>query len=231
MTGNTRSLTFSDFNVFGGSIDSVRLSCNASQDTFRLISYVNCNIQDKSYSHSSESIIRKSVEYIEAAIIAAGDVEVKGNALITGEIIEHATVDFEEIFGITKAAMRDSAVHYYLDPPNNVTPVDSITWVDVSGGDSFKLTTTGWYGSGILIVDGDCDITGGIFEGVLYVMGSLYMRGNDYSLGMIFVECDADIQTEIAGTSNITYDADIVALYLENPPTRNVCKILYWDEN
>ena len=231
ITGNTSILTFTDFNAFGGSIDSIRLSCNTEQDTFRVISYVNCNILDKSYSHSSESIIRKSLEYIPAAILAAGDIVVTGNAEITGEVIEQAIIDFEEIFGITKAAMRDSADYYYLDPPNNVQPVAGITWVDLSAGQSLRMTVPAWYGSGILIANGDCDITGGVFEGILYVVGSLYIRGNDFAGGMIFVECDADIITEIAGTAIISYDADIVEQYLENPPTRNVFKIIYWDEN
>ena len=228
--GNTTQHTFSDFNAFEGAIDSIRISCNVSKDTFYVNSFVNSSIVSEDVKNVSESIICKKEKLLKAAIIAAGEVVIKGNATIEGDVIEYATVDFEEIFGCTKEEMRANATRIYLDPPNNVEPVDDTTWVDLSGGNSLKVTNEHWHGTGILIVNGDCDITGGCFDGVLYVIGSLFVRGNDYALGIVFVECDADIETEIAGTSYIAYDEMIVTQYLPNPPMENVYKIIYWDE-
>jgi len=53
------------------------------------------------------------------------------------------------------------------------------TWFEVPEGGKAKITNAGWSGSGILVVEGDIEVNGGTFTGVLYVIGNLSIAGND----------------------------------------------------
>ena len=64
---------------------------------------------------------------------------------------------------------------------------------------------------------GDLKITGGTFNGVIWVMGNLEISGNAHINGAIFVDGNAEDTTEVAGTPNIDYDlSKIVAAFGSN---------------
>lgn len=125
----------------------------------------------------------------------------KGSAEILGtpDILENPSPTFEEIFGMTEEEMKALAT-VYTDPPNNVpNPANGVTWIE---GDA-QYTQSGWIGQGVLIVTGNLRLTGGVFKGVIYVMGSVDTQaGNAYIKGALMVAGDGDF----AGTTNIVYD-------------------------
>jgi hypothetical protein len=127
---------------------------------------------------------------------------------------------FEDVFGVTMAQMQGFATNKYTNPGNN--PVCSgITWVD---GD-LKATTSSWGGSGVLIVNGDFEMSGGNFTGVIYVVGTFRMTGNARIDGSILSQSMADV-TGIFGTADIAYNPSAV------DQANNVYpfKILTWQE-
>jgi len=149
---------------------------------------------------------------ITSAITASGDVEVKGSAQVNGTIDEENGVfNFEDVFGISKEAMRNGATHLYTDPANNITPVDHVTWVDINSLAEMKITASGWSGSGILVVNGDLNITGGHFSGIIWVIGTLKVSGNPVIDGAIFVESGAEFDTTITGSPTISFDSNAVS--------------------
>ncbi len=128
----------------------------------------------------------------------------KGSGTITGSPTATATApfpSFEEIFSISFAQMESIATTKYNLPANNAV-ADRITWCN---GD-FQVTTSGWKGEGILIVNGDFKMTGGEFTGIIYVKGSFDMSGNASLIGGIFSENTADIELT-TGTSSLLYTA------------------------
>ena len=91
---------------------------------------------------------------------------------------------------------------------NDVT--DLITWVNAPGAKS-KITTNHWEGSGILVVIGDLDITGGEFDGVIWVEGELKVAGQGDVDGAILVAGGPSDSTKVTGNSEVEYDADAVS--------------------
>lgn len=125
-----------------------------------------------------------------------------GSAIISGnpDILEEVPpATFEEIFGLTEAQMKAFAA-VYNNPSNNFPdPANGITWIDGNA----NYTKKGWSGKGILIVTGDLKLTGGTFEGVIYVKGSLDgQAGNSDVRGAIVMGGEA----RISGTSSIIHD-------------------------
>jgi hypothetical protein len=170
------------------------------------------------------------------AIEANGEIKVSGAVAINGGVSENTTLDFEYIFGITPAEMEAMADHNYTDPPNNQMPVDKITWVNLSSESSFRISQTGWTGSGILVVKEPSgsttpalEIEGGVFNGVIWVIGNLRISGNAIINGAIFVENGSAEVTRLTGTPAITYDFSVVEdafKYLGN----TVTDISNWQE-
>ncbi|MFH1856303.1 MAG: hypothetical protein ABH836_03610 [Candidatus Omnitrophota bacterium] len=153
---------------------------------------------------------------INYAILTEGVLDIKGNASIDtdedgtpneeGEdYLENVTLSFQDTFGISKAEMKSRATINYTDPANNQVPVSGITWVDFDSGTEFEITTTGWSGSGILVVDGDLKITSGTFNGVIWVIGTLKISGNPTIKGALLVESGTEVDTTVTGTADITY--------------------------
>jgi len=189
----------------------------------------------KNVSQIVQVIVRQipSSTDIDAVLESGGTVQVKSNAVtISGKvkardgiIDEHDQIDdldeiidpllfsdpdayFEEIFNTTKDQMMEKAKRdgiYYEYPPNNA-PAHEITWVEVPEG-SFQITRDDWLGEGILIVNGDLQITGGIFNGIIWVTGNIAM-GNPVINGAVFVE--GEITVDIAGTVDLIYDPDAI---------------------
>ena len=164
---------------------------------------------------------------VTTALAAGGNVKVGGNASVNGGTLAGVTVpsgytattqgsgtivgspdtatapfpSFEEIFSISFEQMESIATTKYNLPANNAV-ADRITWCN---GD-FQVTTTGWTGSGILIVNGDLKMTGGEFTGIVYVKGSFDMAGNASLVGGAFSENTATIELT-TGTSTLVYNA------------------------
>lgn len=168
---------------------------------------------------------------ITSAITASGDVEVRGSAEVNGTVDEEAVFDFEDVFGISKEAMRNGATYYYTDPANNITPVDHATWVDIDTATEMKITTSGWSGSGILVVDGNLNITGGHFSGIIWVIGTLSVSGNPVIDGAIFVESGTEFETTITGNPTVSFDSSAVSDAFGFIPTTSSPTIIGWKED
>jgi Tfp pilus assembly protein PilX len=112
-----------------------------------------------------------------------------------------------------------------------------ITWFEWDGNNDYlnppkaEITASSWTGTEVLVVyGGDLKITGGTFEGVVYVKskeitvvidgepqvkhvgGNLGIAGNAEITGAIFVDGSVDGVTGISGTPTITYDPTKVTL-------------------
>ncbi len=153
----------------------------------------------------------------EHGIETQGDIQMSGSAQINpaGSAQPFSTLDFEDLFGFTKEEIRTFADNRYLDPPNNVVPCDGITWVDVQGANKFRITNSAWHGSGILIINGDmaidvdATITGGKFDGIIYITGELEIpAGNPVLSGTVLVEDAVTDITKLLGNLTINYDQD-----------------------
>ena len=144
---------------------------------------------------------------------------------------ENYTFDFEDIFGISKDAMKSGAVHFYTDPANNIMPVDHTTWVDINTLTEMKITETGWSGSGILVVDGNLAITGGHFSGIIWVIGTLRVSGNPIIDGTMFVESGAEFDTTLTGNPTVNFDSDAVSDAFGFIPTISSPTMIGWKED
>jgi hypothetical protein len=147
---------------------------------------------------------------INNSITTSGDLTVGGSADVEEPYESNAAFTFQGIFGMTEAQLKAQADHLYTDPPNNVTPVDGITWIEITPGDELIISSGGWSGSGILIVEGDLKITGGDFEGILWVSGDLDVASGSPDIeGAIFVDCGTD-ETRILGNADVEHDEDVI---------------------
>ena len=151
------------------------------------------------------------------AIEAGGDVDVSGTATIDGDVVaesgsfENPDEYFEAIFGVTKDEMRgraQSPPNRYYDYAISNNIVENITWVD-GAPDQSQVTSNTWAGSGIWVVNGNLKITGGTFEGILWVTGSLEIAaGNPVINGAVFVE--STMTVGILGNLTLTHDTDAI---------------------
>lgn len=129
------------------------------------------------------------------------------NSTINGVPAEEGQVlDFFTIFGVTMESVYAAADNIYTGNQNNPLPVDDITWV---AGD--LRVQSGWRGSGLLIVDGDMRIDGGIFDGIIWVTGNIAMinAASTNINGAIFVEGTEEIK--VTGDATVGYDSGSVA--------------------
>lgn len=169
---------------------------------------------------------------ITAVISANGDVVIQGGAAqVTGDVDDNAVFDFEDIFGVSKDTMKSNADHIYVDPSNNITPVDQITWIDLNSLTEVGITSSGWLGSGILIVNGDMKITGGHFDGVIWVIGTLRVSGNPVIDGSIFVESGAEFDTTITGNPTVSYDSSAISNAFNFLPSDLPPRVISWKQD
>ncbi len=170
------------------------------------------------------------------AIEVNGSLTLSGAVVINGGTEEYAPLNFETTFGITKAQMEAMADNKYIDPENNKTPVDKITWVNLVSQQQFRISQTGWSGSGILVVKEPIDsaspaleIEGGTFNGVIWVIGNLRVSGNATINGAIFVENGSAEVTKLTGTPVINYDSGQVINAFSNLGNE-ILRIYNWQE-
>ncbi len=205
------SQAFSNFNVLDGTIDSIKYVMVGSGDTLMITSYVTANVNGKRTQYQSMAGILYSSSSFDNAITCSKDLDIRGSSTIIGNVEENVDLDFETVFGMTMAQMRAIADNDYTNPPNNVTPVNGITYIETTGNNKAHFTNHHWSGSGILIVDGEFHMTGGTFDGIIWVEGGRFMMsGNGLVQGTIFINADPDEQTKITGNCDVYYDEDIV---------------------
>lgn len=182
---------------------------------------------------------------ITSALQAGGDISVQGSAEINpppteddkyvdfelGDDPDDGLTLFEEIFGASKDEMKDiaqSSPNRYYDSAIDNDIVENITWVEGSP-DQSQITTSTWTGSGIWIVNGDLKITGGTFEGILWVIGSLSIAaGNPLISGAVFVECSIDVDTTVTGNATIELDSEAIGAALDGLGTGSIVES--WQE-
>lgn len=163
------------------------------------------------------------------AIDTTTDLIIKGNVTIDGTIQENDnTINFSNMFGISKATMRDGANHLYTESNFNA-PIDGITWVDVSSGSNLTIAGN-LAGSGILIINGDIHISGTIdFDGIIYVIGALTMTGTPTVNGSVIAESSATADTTLTGHVTINFDLPEIEDALTNVQLLNK-QIVSWRE-
>ena len=161
---------------------------------------------------SIKAVLRKVITphptQITGAIETLGSLSVGGGATVNGDATGDSDFVFEDIFGATKEEVKALA-NVIVDPITNYAPVQDITWFDLDVEESVQIASSLWEGSGIMIVDGDLKITGGIFTGIIWVTGNadLDVAGNAVIEGAIFVEGSASI----IGTATISFDSEGVS--------------------
>lgn len=117
---------------------------------------------------------------------------------------ESADVSFASRFGFSSEELKNLAIsqgHYYEDPASPLSSLpNQITWIKITDPDGqLTIPSTGWSGSGILVVEGETKIEGGTFDGILWVIGELTITGNAHLSGTIVSECTVDVTTQVAG--------------------------------
>jgi len=135
----------------------------------------------------------------------------------------NSTQTFTDLFGVSKATMKAGVGTYYESRNlGSSLTVSGITWVDVTDANglldpSVLLQIEHLNGSGTLVICGNFKITGlGTFDGILYVIGALTMRGNPTLNGTVFAEssADIDIDVDISGSSLVKYSSSAIAAAL-----------------
>ncbi len=163
--------------------------------------------------NEARRVVKAVMKLSKPAIVAGGIVEVKGNAVVEGDIIENSVISFENVFGksmaeIKQLAQTDYPDTYYTTSFSNDS-AEGITWIEPNATDP-QITQDGWTGTGLLIVEDDLKITGGTFGGVIWVVGTLDISGNPLITGSIFVECGATIETTVTGNPTIIFDSEAI---------------------
>lgn len=146
---------------------------------------------------------------------------------------DYANLSFSQRFGISSDELESIAAsqgtHYTNPDPHQA--FNGITWIDiVEPTTQLKINDSNWSGSGILVVNGDTDIEAGEFNGILWVIGKLYLSGNVKINGAAFAECDADLQSTLTGNPTITYLQSQIDAALDLLTPYGQRAILAWHE-
>jgi hypothetical protein len=178
---------------------------------------------------SSSSQVRKveisairALDQIDTIIKCGGPLDEQGDSEITGKKESEVAVNddlFYDLFNLRQSDFKVSPSTQILPFGNDPPGVAGSTWIDC-GGNELRITSTSWTGSGLLVVDGDLKITGGAFNGIIWVKGDLRIDGNPPIAGSIFVE--GKVTLNVGGTPNIVYDIAAIELALSSlaaPPT------------
>lgn len=179
-----------------------------------------------------------------AAIEVQGDLRIAGNPTIVGSVLPNSNFTFEGKFNLTPEEVKEIARiegHYYEDPSSPLADYPEgasqdpypkqITWVRITEPNhQLKIPRTGWEGGGILVVEGETDIEGGIFYGIIWVIGELRISGNPQITGSVVAESGAEITTDVTGTPILTHDETQIQNALNLLITYARKTILSWHE-
>ena len=119
---------------------------------------------------------------------------------------------FEYIFKATREEMKDMArtspndyYDHYIQQCKDLH-ADHITWIEAPGQES-QITSDTWSGEGILIVNGSLKMTGGSFDGIVWVTEGLTIpKGEPIIRGAVFTQ--TDITVPVGGTVDLIYDSE-----------------------
>ncbi|MCK5050866.1 MAG: hypothetical protein KAS53_03960 [Candidatus Cloacimonetes bacterium] len=229
VAGSDLSQPFTGFNVLDGTIDSIKYVMVGTGDTLQITSYVTANVNGKDSKYQGSAKIIYSSGNFNNVLTCSNELSVTGNSTVIGNVEDEVDdLDFETVFGMTMAQMRAIADNDYTNPPNNVDPVNGITFIETTGNNKVHFTNHHWSGSGILIVDGEFDMTGGTFDGIIWVEGGRFMiTGNGLVRGSIFINSEPEEQNKVTGNCDIYYDETIVQTFLStynitSGPTINI---------
>lgn len=164
------------------------------------------------------------------AIDTTAELEIKGSAVTINGTPKQSdnTINFTNMFGISKTTMKADATHLYTNSNFNA-PVDGITWVDVASGNTLSISGN-LTGSGILVINGDVRISGTVyFDGIIYVIGKLTMTGNVTTNGSLVAESSAEADTTLSGSVNVSFNLTQVQNALTNVAFLNK-QIVAWQE-
>ena len=158
-------------------------------------------------------------------LVTKGSVEINP----AGSSKEFSTLDFPDLFGVTKDQMKSGATHIYTAATFG-SPIDGITWVDVPA--TSTLTVAGnLSGSGVLVINGNVHFSGTVdFDGIIYVIGALTMTGTVETHGSVLAESSTTVDTTIKGNVTINYDIDEVTNALGAVASLNK-QIVSWKSN
>jgi type II secretory pathway pseudopilin PulG len=124
--------------------------------------------------------------------------------------VTDAGLSFTDKFNLSSDRIKSIAIEqetYYVNPSSPLQNLNGVTWIDiVAPTTKLKIPKTGWSGSGILIVNGDADIEGGTFNGIIWVIGELTITGNGTINGAVLSECEETVVTDIGGNPTINYN-------------------------
>jgi hypothetical protein len=217
---------------------------DADESIFRVVSTGTVSFGSaSSLSRNVEAYVRLSPPNpgdFTAAIESEGELRIRGNPSITGLTLENSDFSFEGKFNLTPEEVRRLAIHegtYYENPgrpiPNfgTIDPdAPQITWVKITDPrQKLTIPRTGWEGSGILVVEGETEIEGGEFNGVIWVIGELKISGNPQITGTVLAESGTEV-TDVTGTPELTYSLDEVDDALDLLRTHARRTIISWRE-
>ena len=230
--GSSFSQGYTNFYIIeDGRIDSLIYS--AYGDTISISAFVFYEVNSHQVYHDCEIEITTTTKIdITSAISSSGTITVSGSAEVDGEIVENGCPAFEDVFGTTKDALKNNANNYYVDPANNITPIENVTWVECITQTGFHITDNNYEGNGILVVNGDFTMTGGTFNGIIWVIGNLQISGNPTINGAIFVESDIEIEGDaevtLTGNCEVNFTEGAVGDAILTLPTALAFNILKW---
>lgn len=159
------------------------------------------------------------------------ELDIRGSVDInpSGSAKEFSTLDFADLFGVTKAQMQAGATHSYT-AANFGAPVDGITWVEVPSGDTLNVSGN-LTGSGVLVINGNAQFSGTVvFDGIIYVIGTLTMTGNVTTNGSVLAESSTTVDTTITGNVTINYNPGEIADALNSVASLNK-QVVSWKSN
>lgn len=138
---------------------------------------------------------------------------------------------FNDIFRISEAQMFNMIS---CNPLAGINPVviDGIIWIQPG---YVKITNAWGIHSGIMIVNGDLDMDGGHFDGIIWVNGAMArINGDDAVDGAVFVYDSSEGTTRINGTSALAFDITAIDNAFEiinsNGYSQSVHNIISWKE-
>lgn len=163
------------------------------------------------------------------AIDTTTDLVTKGSVSINGTPKQNDnTINFTNMFGVSKATMKSGANYLYTDSDFNA-PVAGITWVDVASGNTLDIDGN-IIGSGILVINGNVKISGTVhFNGIIYVIGTLTMTGTVITSGSVIAESSATADTTLKGNVALNFNLSDIEAALTNVQFLNK-QIVAWQE-
>ena len=231
-SGSSYSQEYTNFYVIeDGRIDSLKFVVNG--DTINILAYVFYEVNGHQVYYNCEAEFTTVTRLdITSAISSSGIISIKGSAEVNGEIAENGCPAFEDIFGAAKDDLKSNANNYYVDPANNVIPIENVTWIECITQTGFHITDNNYEGNGILVVNGDFTMTGGTFNGIIWVIGNLQVSGNPTINGAIFVESDIEIEGDsevtLTGNCEVNFTEGAVGDAILTLPTALAFNILKW---